>query len=130
MSAMVSITSFQLCNIELELQKLKTGCFLKLNNILARILEAFLKTSWKLLNYCCIYIVYIIYYYLRITWLIECVGYLYQILLCENMFICKAFLVSVLILKLDFSSIWVFSFSCSYKNVSGYTTRQIKNRGK
>ena len=58
--------------------------------------------------------------YLRITWLIEYVGYLYQSLICENMFKCKMFFVSILILKFDFNSIWVLSFSSSNKEVSMY----------
>ena len=64
--------------------------------------------------------------YLRITWLIEYVGYLYWILISENMFKCNAFFVSNLILKSDVNSIWILSFSCSYQKVSMYTTTCTK----
>ena len=37
--------------------------------------------------------------YLKLSWLIEYVGYLYQILICKNILKCNAFFVSILILK-------------------------------
>ena len=40
------------------------------------------------------------------------------------------FFVSIWILKFEFNSVRILSFSCSYKNVSMYTTRCIKNLGK
>ena len=68
--------------------------------------------------------------YLRITWLIEYVGYLYWILIGKNMFKCNAFFVSNLILKSDVNSIWILSFSCSYQKVSMYTTTCTKSLAK
>ena len=40
------------------------------------------------------------------------------------------FFVSIWILKFDFNSVQILSFSCSYKTVSMYTTRCTKNLGK
>ena len=48
--------------------------------------------------------------------LFEDVVYLYQVLIWENMFKYKEYFDSVLILKIDFNSICILFFSCSYKN--------------
>ena len=66
----------------------------------------------------------------RIFLLIKYIGYLNRILACENMFSCKAFFVSILLLKFDFNLTWILSCSCIYKKVSMYTTRCTKNRVK
>ena len=68
--------------------------------------------------------------YLRITWLTEfCRIFLSSFNIWKtysNMF----FFVFIWILKFDFNSVSILSFSWSYKNVSMYTTRCTKNLGK
>ena len=66
--------------------------------------------------------------YLTFAGLIEYVRYLYRISICENSFKCKAFSVSILILKCDFNSIWILSFSCRYANAWMCKRKCTKNR--
>ena len=115
-------------------------CF-ESNHIPSSVLKHFLKIiyRWTTTNMFCVQSVqiYTVYVwkicpacYLKITWLIECPRYFHRILICENMFKCKAYFVSYLILKFGFNSSSILSFSCSYIKVSMHRTRCTNNSGK